>query len=1772
MKRYGRRQTLPALLIAPVLIALVALWAPARLLARELVRIASPRSKSALRKPGAVVLATGVLFSSLFMSAATPASAAIAYGGHLGSAVHPGCQATSDTVTSNDDNHVEENSPNTVNDPTHLDLHIHSKAGNAGRGFIDFPMPSVPANCQVASAVLNLDMQTFDVGRTIEVQRATAAWDESTITWNNQPAVTGPVATAVTAGPVMDFTLTQQVKDIYTGTNFGFRLRDSDETTSTDAKNEPYSKEEPGLAPELTISWEDIPQTSTTVTIGGAVPAGESVILSFGMEDVAGAISASDSAGNTYSLDVGLTNAGDVRGAILSAHDVTALSAGSTITVSHPAVGWSGFAAYRFSGISPNTPRDATGSGQGSSSSPASSAAATSQADELVFGSIGVDNASTFTPGGGFTGLPQVSQADGSVNSEYQIVSSAGSYSATGTLAASDDWTALVSTYRMDTTAPTVAVTSPTGGSSTNDATPTFSGTSGSYNSDSQTVTARVYLGVGTGGPLVQTLPTTRLANGDWSVTAASLPDAVYTVQATQADAAGNTGTSPAVSFTVDTAVPLAPAFSSTPPDGSSTTPSWSFTGEPGATFECRLDKGATPISGWASCTSPKSYTLVDGDGVYTFSVKQKDAAGNESPVATDDLTLDTAAPDTTIDSGPTGTVGNPDVSFTFSSDDPTATFQCQMDGDGFAACTSPLDYLGMADGSHTFQVRALDPVGNADATPAERTFVVDTSDPVAPTLNGPTQDPDDDDTPTWTFSGEPGNTFECKLEKDGSIVTDWTACTSPQTPTLSGDGDYTFSVREIDAGGNTSPVATDNYELDMTDPVQPSLTGPAPDPGRFTTVQWSFSGEGSATFECKLEKGALVVSDWTACTDPESYDLVDGDGVYTFSVRQTDPAGNTSPVATDTYDLDATDPETTIDSGPSGPVNTPDVSFTFSSTDPTATFECSLNGAPFAPCTSPEDLTDLLDGSYTFEVRAVDPVGNADPSPAASGFVVDTANPVAPNITEPDPNPSNDDMPSWTIGGEPGATFECKLEKDGVVLSDWLSCGSPVSYQMTDGDGTYTLHVRQTDPAGNVSPPETSDYVFDTEAPDAPTVTSPAPNPGNLTVPSWDFAGEPGATFECKLEKDGVEIDPFTPCVAPELYGLTDGDGDYVFTVRQTDTAGNVSAETSDTYTLDTTAAETTIDSGPTGTVATADVSFTFSSDDPTATFECNLDGSGFTGCPSPQDYTSLPDGDHTFQVRAVDIAGNKDDTPAEQTFTTDTLAPTVTIDSRPNDPGNDNSPTWTFSSEESPVTFECQLDGAGGPVAPWEPCDAQTMTYDLSSVPDETYTFRVRVSDAVGNTAVRTDTYLYDTTRPDSTVEAPEESNSATFTVNYSSGDSGGSGVDVVELWVKGPQDADFHLAGTDNTPNSPSFDFTADGGDGVYEFYTRATDMAGNQQNVQGAQAATLVDTIAPVVTITGGPSSPWTSTQVEFTFSVDDPSASAQCSLTADGSVAYVPCGSPVSYQISGVGDYTFHVRAIDDVGNVSNVATHTFTYSGEPSPTPSDSPSPTPSDSPSPTPSDSPIPTPSDSPSPTPSDSPSPTPSDSPSPTPSDSPSPTPSDSPSPTPSDSPSPTPSEEPSPTPTKSPRPTPTETPSEKPTEPPETPTPPDGEPPSVEPPLSGGSAPTVSGPYSDGDKHKDDGDPRTPPIPDGIYQPPTPEGPADLPDADGDPIPRHETQLEKLGRYAVEAVQRFAFPLILALAVVAFLAIQHWLDRKAPKLAYAPVHSRYDQVGFE
>ena len=70
-------------------------------------------------------------------------------------------------------------------------------------------------------------------------------------------------------------------------------------------------------------------------------------------------------------------------------------------------------------------------------------------------------------------------------------------------------------------------------------------------------------------------------------------------------------------------------------------------------------------------------------------------------------FTLDTTAPNTTIDLGPSGTVAVSDASSSFSSPDGSASFQCRLDGGGFLRpARLPSRTPGLSDGAHSFEVR----------------------------------------------------------------------------------------------------------------------------------------------------------------------------------------------------------------------------------------------------------------------------------------------------------------------------------------------------------------------------------------------------------------------------------------------------------------------------------------------------------------------------------------------------------------------------------------------------------------------------------------------------------------------------------------------------------------------------------------------------------------------------------------------------------------------------------------------------------------------------------------------------------------------------------------------------------------------------------------------------------------------------------------------------------------------------------------------------------
>ncbi|HEV8688024.1 MAG TPA: hypothetical protein VGQ84_12170, partial [Gaiellaceae bacterium] len=989
------------------------------------------------------------------------------------------------------------------------------------------------------------------------------------------------------------------------------------------------------------------------------------------------------------------------------------------------------------------------------------------------------------------------------------------------------------------------------------------------------------------------------------------LANGQHNFQVRAIDAAGNIDATPAGrAWTVDTIPPDTTITAGPTGTVGSTSASFSFSSnEAGATFQCALDS----TTAYGACTSPKSYTGLAG-GAHTFRVRAVDGAGNlDASPASRAWTIDATPPDTTITVAPSGTVTSSDASFEFTSSEAGSSFRCALDGAAFAACTSPAGYLGLADGTHTFEVRAVDAVGNIDATPARASWTIDTTPPETTILSGPTGLVSSN-AATFAFAAsEAGSSFECSLDS-----APFAACTSPQSYGALADGAHTFDVRATDSAGNLDATpAGAAWTVDMTAPDTTITAGPTGTVGG-KTASFSFSStEAGSTFECALDGAAFAT-----CSSPQSYSGL-SDGAHSFQARATDPAGNvdaspssrswsidsnalygtTGPgytiTLTDaagaaitqlpagTYTIvvndlaavhnfhlsgpgvdrmttvpfsgqeiwsvtltggsykfqcdphtgmegtftviapDTTPPETTITSGPAATVASNAASFAFSASEAGSTFACALDSAAFAPCSSPQSYGGLADGSHSFQVRATDAAGNVDPTPARASWTIDTTPPDTTITAGPSGIVLSSSASFDFSASEAGATFACSL--DGAAFS---ACSSPQSYGGL-ALGPHTFEVRAADAVGNTDATAASRswtvVPLDTTPPETSITSGPAPSVASNAASFAFSSTEAGSSFECAL--DGAA---FGACSSPMSYsGLADGA--HSFQVRATDAAGNVDpTPASASWTIDTTPPETTIAAGPSGIVTASSASFDFSASETGGTFACSLDGAALSACTSPQSYSGLAVGPHTFQVRAADALGNADATPASRSWTVqaaDTTPPETTIASAPAALVNVSSASFAFSSTEAGSTFACALDGAA-----FAPCSSPQSYGGLA---------------------------------------------------------------------------------------------------DGSHSFQVRATDAAGNADATPAARSWSI-DTTPPDTSITAGPTGTVTSTSASISFGASEAGASFQCTL--DGG-AYTACTSPQSYTGLAAGTHTFQVRAVDAAGNAdATPAASTWTVQA-PAPTP-----------------------------------------------------------------------------------------------------------------------------------------------------------------------------------------------------------------------------------------
>jgi hypothetical protein len=96
-------------------------------------------------------------------------------------------------------------------------------------------------------------------------------------------------------------------------------------------------------------------------------------------------------------------------------------------------------------------------------------------------------------------------------------------------------------------------------------------------------------------------------------------------------------------------------------------------------------------------------------------------------------IVADLEPPQTTIASGPSGSVDSRSASFQFAASERHGRFECKLDSSGWGRCDSPKSYTQLAPGAHLFAVRAIDRAGNVDPTPATRAWTVEAPAPPPP-------------------------------------------------------------------------------------------------------------------------------------------------------------------------------------------------------------------------------------------------------------------------------------------------------------------------------------------------------------------------------------------------------------------------------------------------------------------------------------------------------------------------------------------------------------------------------------------------------------------------------------------------------------------------------------------------------------------------------------------------------------------------------------------------------------------------------------------------------------------------------------------------------------------------------------------------------------------------------------------------------------------------------------------------------------------------------
>ena len=345
-------------------------------------------------------------------------------------------------------------------------------------------------------------------------------------------------------------------------------------------------------------------------------------------------------------------------------------------------------------------------------------------------------------------------------------------------------------------------------------------------------------------------------------------------------------------------------------------------------------------------------------------------------------------------------------ITITFHSDDTNATFECSLDGEPFAACTSPTTRSGLADGDHTLRIHAVNGNGtNPDATIA---WTIDTQAPNVSftTVPGPytknasellVASASDATTTVGSVTFRYGaNAAACTT---GTLIFTDTGAPYSTTWTTPADGPYVVCAIATDSVGKTAQ-ANSSVTVDQTAPggTFPAV-GTTVGPDRY--VRGSVALHATATDATSLVDTVEFLAGATslATVSAAPYDATwntTGDGPTTLGAVITDRAGNTTTLSQPVI-RDNTPPAATLDNPGQWGNGTIPLSVTASDagsgvdTAAIVIEKSTDGGSSWSPIASPATWTPA-DGTYELRALVADKVGNSTTTATRTILVDNTA------------------------------------------------------------------------------------------------------------------------------------------------------------------------------------------------------------------------------------------------------------------------------------------------------------------------------------------------------------------------------------------------------------------------------------------------------------------------------------------------------------------------------------------------------------------------------------------------------------------------------------------------------------------------------------------------------------------------------------------------------------------------------------------------------------